>query len=100
MLTTKIKYTFFSLVVFNIILLFGGCISDSDGNRCQDGKEFKDFEVLVDSFYALSSKQDCYRPQEAATKLLLNSKGCADELEIKASASPWLSFSCGDWTDF
>jgi|SRR5690606_12651124 len=52
MLTTKIKYNFCSLVVFNIILLFGGCIA-SDGNRCQDGKEYKDFEVLVTSFSAL-----------------------------------------------
>jgi hypothetical protein len=93
------KYRICNLLIINTILLFGGC-NGLDGNRCQDEKEFKDFEALVNSFSAVSSKQECYRLQDAARKLISNSKGCADKLEIDATASPWLSFDCNAWSDF
>ncbi len=99
--TIKIKPGLYCLVLIGIVMfLSSGCDSLSGGDQCQERKEFKDFEVMVKSFDVLSSKQDCYRLQEAAIKLLANSKGCADELEIIATASPWQSFNCDDWHDW
>lgn len=93
---TKTKCRILSLGILLMIFLFGGCIG-SERDQCQKEKEFKDFESLVNSFSALSSRQECLRLQDAARQLMSNSKGCSDKLEIDAYASPWLSFDCNAW---
>ncbi|WP_343849325.1 hypothetical protein [Algoriphagus jejuensis] len=99
--TIKTTHHLSSLVLIGVAMFLSyGCNSLSGGEQCQERKEFKDFEAMVKSFDVLSSKQDCFRLQAAATKLLANSKGCADELEIIATASPWKSFNCDDWHDW